>query len=91
MAESTTKCSGESDPPEFPPQKKPPPARTNIRPESVLVLLFRYKIVKKHSSGHRYETISKALSVPVRPVVSMIVRLKKFGNTRTPLTELAIC
>ena len=43
------------------------------------------KIVSRHKSGQEYKTISKALGVPRSTVSSIIVKWKKFVNTRTLL------
>uniref|UniRef100_A0A3P8S2U9 Sleeping Beauty transposase HTH domain-containing protein n=1 Tax=Amphiprion percula TaxID=161767 RepID=A0A3P8S2U9_AMPPE len=41
------------------------------------------KIVVLHRSGNRFKTIAKALSVPRSAVVSIVLKRKKLGATRT--------
>ena len=41
------------------------------------------RIVSRHRSGEGYQNISAALKVPKNKVVSIILRWKKFGTTKT--------
>jgi hypothetical protein len=41
------------------------------------------RIVSRHRSGEGYQNISAALKVPKNTVASIILKLKKFGTTKT--------
>jgi hypothetical protein len=47
------------------------------------------RIVSRHRSGEGYQKMSAALKVPENTVVSIILKWKKFGTTKTlPTAEL---
>ena len=46
---------------------------------------LRDKIASRHRSGEGYQNISAALKVPKNTVASIILKLKKFGTTKTLL------
>jgi hypothetical protein len=48
-----------------------------------LSVVIRDRIVPRHRSGEGYQNISAALKVPKNTVASIILKLKKFGTTKT--------
>ena len=44
---------------------------------------LRDRIVSRQRSGEGYQNMSAALNVPKNPVVSIVLKWKKFGTTRT--------
>jgi hypothetical protein len=49
----------------------------------VLSVEFRDRIVSRNRSGEGYQNISAALKLPKNSVASIILKLNKFGNTKT--------
>ena len=55
-----------------------------MRPKELYAEL-RYRIMSRHRSGEGYQNISAGLKVPKNTVASIILKWKKFGNTKTLL------